>query len=321
MNATTQSNLTCLPSEQAQRRMLSQFGEPIHFEVDAEALQRDVPFELDLWNGKAFVSLVAFTMRGMRPRFGGKWTALLFRPIATHHFLNVRTYVRHGDEYGIHFIAEWLTNRLAVMLGPRTFGLPYRYGRISYHCDLESGSYCGRITDANKSTALTFEARVERPFHGPVEHCCPKTLPHPSTLRSITIPRLSEEPGSVRALKDNGAGGATEDGLGEGESSSDGWLRQKTAQFAKSIAFHPCVAGSLDEWLMERYIAFNSAKGIRRFFRVWHPPWPQAAAEVALEENSLLIKNWNWFEDARMIGANLSPGFDEVWMGRPHKVP
>ena len=168
MNALAQSNFTCLPSARAQRRMLSQPGEPlfiaawldalmIHFEVDAADLQRDVPFELDLWDGRAFVSLVAFTMRDMRPRFGGKWTALLFRPIATHHFLNVWTYVRHGEECGIHFLAEWLTNRLAVMLGPRTFGLPYRYGRISYRRDLENGVISGRVADGKGDASLTFE--------------------------------------------------------------------------------------------------------------------------------------------------------------------
>jgi len=34
----------------------------MHFEVDAKALQRDVPYELDLHHGRAFVTLVAFTM-------------------------------------------------------------------------------------------------------------------------------------------------------------------------------------------------------------------------------------------------------------------
>src|SRR3981081_1053396 len=64
-------------SEAARRRLLSRPGEPlfiadwdeglmIHYEVDAELLQGVVPFELDLLDGRAFVSLVAFTMRGMR---------------------------------------------------------------------------------------------------------------------------------------------------------------------------------------------------------------------------------------------------------------
>ncbi len=240
--------------------MLSQCGEPlflagwhdalmIHFEVDAKALQRDMPFELDLWNGRAFVSLVAFTMRNMKPRVGGKLTALLFRPIATHDFLNVRTYVRHGNEYGIHFIAEWLTNRLAVMLGPSTFGLPYHYGRISYHRDLENGIITGSVADAESRTALKFETA-----------------------------------------------------------------------FSDSAPFQPCAIGSLDEWLMERYIAFNAARGVRRFFRVWHPPWPQRPAQAVIEEMSLLTKNWPWFQSARLAVANFSPGFDTVWMGRPKSV-
>src|SRR6266404_7917790 len=94
-------------SEAARRRLLSVPGEPmfiadwdrslmIHYEVDGVALQRKVPFELDLWNGRAFVSLVVFTLCGMCPRLGGRVTALLLKPIATHEFLNVRTYVRQG---------------------------------------------------------------------------------------------------------------------------------------------------------------------------------------------------------------------------------
>jgi hypothetical protein len=260
MNAVAQSKFAGLLSARARRSMLSQPGEPlfiagwhdvlmIHFEVDAGVLQRDVPFELDLWNGRAFVSLVAFTMHGMRPRFGGKWTAPLFRPIATHDFLNVRTYVRRGGECGIHFIAEWLTNRLAVMLGPRTFGLPYRYGRISYRRDLEKAGFFGRVTDPKGGT-ITFEARIGDP-----------------------------------------------------------------------VGFEPCAAGSLEEWLMERYSAFNSANNIRRFFRVWHPPWPQSPVNAVLGERSLLLKNWPWFKEVRMAGANYSPGFDTVWMGSPNNVP
>jgi hypothetical protein len=71
---------------------------------------------------------------------------------------------------------------------------------------------------------------------------------------------------------------------------------------------------------MERYVAFNSAKRTRRFFRVWHPPWPQRPAEAVLGERSLLLENWRWFENARMVGANFSPGFDAVWMGKPRSV-
>jgi uncharacterized protein YqjF (DUF2071 family) len=145
-SSATTFDFTSAPSEAARRRLLSRRGEPlfvagwhrvlmIHFEVEAAALQRDVPYQLDLLGGRAFVTAVAFTMSGMRPRFGGKLSAWLFRPLGTHDFLNVRTYVRHGSECGIHFLAEWLSSRLAVHLGPATFGLPYRYGQIAYDHD------------------------------------------------------------------------------------------------------------------------------------------------------------------------------------------
>ncbi|CAN5683206.1 hypothetical protein BH20VER1_BH20VER1_30960 [soil metagenome] len=123
--------------------MLSLRGEPLflarwdrvaflHYESDPDELQRCVPFPLDLHDGRAFVSLVAFTMRDMRPRLGGSWGKWLFAPLATHSFLNVRTYVQHRGEPGIYFLAEWLSSRLATKLGPLTFGLPYRFGATEY---------------------------------------------------------------------------------------------------------------------------------------------------------------------------------------------
>jgi uncharacterized protein YqjF (DUF2071 family) len=248
------------PSEAARERMLSRRGEPLfiagwrrvlmmHFEVDAGTLQRDVPFQLDLRDGRAFVSLVAFTMEGMRPRFGGNWTARLFKPIATHDFLNMRTYVVANGEPGIHFIAEWLTNRLAVMLGPTTFGLPYRYGRIAYDFNRPCGSLQGRVADADNRMAINFGGNLVEPAR-----------------------------------------------------------------------FQPAEAGSLTEWLMERYTAFNAAGGRKRFFRVWHPPWPQCPAKMEVQGLNFLARHWPWGEDTRLVGANYSPGFDAVWMARPHKV-
>jgi uncharacterized protein YqjF (DUF2071 family) len=128
-------------STEARQRMESDPWEPmfladwldvlmVHFQVEAGALQRIVPFELDLRAGRAYVSLVSFHMAGMRPRFGGEPCRWLLKPIASHPFLNVRTYVRRGEETGIYFLAEWLPNRLSVALGPRLFGLPYRAGTI-----------------------------------------------------------------------------------------------------------------------------------------------------------------------------------------------
>jgi uncharacterized protein YqjF (DUF2071 family) len=104
----------------------------VHFRVDPAVLQPLVPLELDLYEGHAYVSLVAFTQARLRPAIGGALTEWLSRPLANHGFLNVRTYVRHGGERGIYFLAEWIPNRLATFLGPRLYGLPYRLGRLRY---------------------------------------------------------------------------------------------------------------------------------------------------------------------------------------------
>lgn len=252
---------TCERSIAAKSRLLSCRGELLliadwdrallmHFEVDADRLQRAVPFELDLWQGtRAFVSLVAFTMRGMRLHAAGRLGAWLMRPLATHAFLNVRTYVRHGDESGIHFLAEWLPNWLAVLLGPGTFGLPYRLGRLDYEHEHESGTVRGTVEDVRTGSLLNYTARID-------EDAC----------------------------------------------------------------FTPCPAGSFDEWLMERYAAFNAAQGRRRFFRVWHEPWPQARAEAHVADLSLLTEAWPLFRDAKLAGANYSPGVRGVLMGRPHRI-
>src|SRR3954462_15313763 len=81
--------------EAARARLLSVPGEPlfiadwnrvlmIHYEVDPVRLQTEVPFELDLSEGRAFVTLVAFTLRDLRLRFGGWLSSWLTKPIATH---------------------------------------------------------------------------------------------------------------------------------------------------------------------------------------------------------------------------------------------
>jgi uncharacterized protein len=104
----------------------------IHFRLDARMLRPAIPLELDLFEGAAFISLVAFTQRRLRPIWGGRATEILSMPVSRHSFLNLRTYVRHENQRGIFFMAEWISNRLAVLLGPALYGLPYRLGKLDY---------------------------------------------------------------------------------------------------------------------------------------------------------------------------------------------
>jgi len=82
--------------------------------------------------------------------------------------------------------------------------------------------------------------------------------------------------------------------------------------------FAACEAGSLDEFLLERYTAFTCHKTKRRFFRIWHEPWKQSEIEVSLSGTDLLARTFPWFARAELVGANYSPGVKQVWMGWPH---
>ena len=162
-------------SEAARRRLLSIRGEPlfladwlrpvfIHFEVPACVLQRDVPFKLDLRGGKAYVSLVAFTMRRMRPFRGGRFTSWMLRPIANNDFLNVRTYVRHHGEPGIYFLTEWMNNPISVHLGPITFGLPYRFGEFNYQHHHGAGTLSGTVRETTIGPTLNYHTHLQPHF-------------------------------------------------------------------------------------------------------------------------------------------------------------
>lgn len=163
-------------SDQARREMESLPHEPfwlcqwrdvvfLHLEAEADLLQRAVPFELDLFEGRAFVTLVAFTLRDMRPRLGGAISRALFKPLGTHQFLNVRAYVRHEDQRGIFFIAEYLDapwlNHLA---GPLLYGLPFHVAELDYRHEEEECNVSGTVT--GRHGVLAYEGRRTNSQHG-----------------------------------------------------------------------------------------------------------------------------------------------------------
>jgi hypothetical protein len=115
----------------------------VHFAIDPAILRPHVPFDLDLFNGHAYVSLVAFTQSRLRPALGGQLTAWTMAPIAHHAFLNLRTYVRTPAHAGIMFLAEWIPNRLALLVGPHLYGLPFRLGHLDYRPDVRHVSTGG----------------------------------------------------------------------------------------------------------------------------------------------------------------------------------
>lgn len=211
----------------------------LHYEMAPAALQPLVPFELDTWDGGAYVSLVSFYLENLRSDSFASAGQCLLRPISNHQFLNARTYVRNGGATGIYFLAEWLSKRLAVPLGRPLFGLPYYFGRFDRDEERLSETIIG------KRGSLRYEAH-------------------------------------------------------------------RTARDAS-----PCPSGSLDEFLLERYTAFTHWRGLRRFFRVWHEPWPVTPLDATIRDTSLLEQTGGWISRARLVSAHYSPGVRDVWMGHP----
>ena len=217
----------------------------IHYQVEPARLQMEVTFPLDVREGKASVSVVAFSQERLQFAFGGRLTAWVGRWFTNHEFLNVRTYVRHRGEVGIFFLAEWVPKRMATWLGPPLFGLPYRFGRIEY--EHNKRMIRGRVTACG--TGFSYRAEL------------------------------------------NGA-----------------------------TCFAACERDSLDEFLLERYVAFTQWHTLRRMFRVRHEPWPQARVEVTVDDESLLRERFAWWSETRRVCANLSPGVGTVTIGRPQFV-
>jgi uncharacterized protein YqjF (DUF2071 family) len=131
----------------------------LHFAVDPAALQPQVPFALDTWEGSAYVSVVAFLQRNFRLAAGGPLGALATLPVATYRFCNLRTYVRAGDTPGVFFIVEWIANLPSVVLARTVYGLPYRFVRSRYDHDRGRGLFTGTVLSSGLELAV--HARVD----------------------------------------------------------------------------------------------------------------------------------------------------------------
>jgi hypothetical protein len=93
-----------------------------HWPVDARAVRERVPasFELDLFDGEAWLGIVPFHMTNVVPRFvpALPWVSAFPE-------LNVRTYVRVGDKPGVYFFSLDAGNSIAVGAARTLLNLPY----------------------------------------------------------------------------------------------------------------------------------------------------------------------------------------------------
>jgi uncharacterized protein YqjF (DUF2071 family) len=142
-------------SNVARKRLLSVPGDPflyadwerilfLHFAIAPKTLEPLIlrPLELELYEGKAILSVVAVTMRrfkSTRP-FPLGWVPAL---LTSQRFLNFRTYVRHGEEPGALFLWGWLSRPISLPLP--TFGLPCAFANVDYRQNIRSGELRGEV--------------------------------------------------------------------------------------------------------------------------------------------------------------------------------
>jgi uncharacterized protein YqjF (DUF2071 family) len=143
-----------------------------HWSVDPAALARALPsgLELDRFDGRAWLAVTPFRLRGLRARF--------LPPIPlVNPFLetNVRTYVRRGGRGGIYFFSLDATSRAAVQGARMLNDLPYRHARGQMTVTGRSISYRLRRTDPRHG-----EAQLEADYtaRGSAAETTPGSLEH-----------------------------------------------------------------------------------------------------------------------------------------------
>lgn len=148
----------------------------LHWEVAAEALARLLPpgLEVDLFDGRAYVGLVAFTMAGVRP--SGLPSV---QGLSNFHETNVRTYVKTPEGLpGVWFFSLDAANLAAVMIARTWFRLPYYYARMGLQAREGPGgawalSYASKRLYPKTPPAST---RIEAEVDGPTAPAVPETL-------------------------------------------------------------------------------------------------------------------------------------------------
>tara|TARA_R110002072_G_scaffold222568_2_gene379566 strand:- start:602 stop:1276 length:675 start_codon:yes stop_codon:yes gene_type:complete len=99
----------------------------LHWQVELTELKKLVPkeLEIDLFEGKPWVSVVAFTMEKIRPKY------LPYLPIISNFDeINIRTYIKKKNKTGVYFLSIEGGNNLSCKIARRISGLPYRYSNI-----------------------------------------------------------------------------------------------------------------------------------------------------------------------------------------------
>lgn len=126
----------------------------VNYEVDPSILTRRIPrgTEIDLNEGKCFVSLVGFMFMNTRV------LDFLVPFHVNFEEVNLRFYVRREKEdevrRGVVFVKEIVPRRAIAFVAQRLYGEPYEYWKMSHQRDEKSVSYSWTKGDAQNSIAV-----------------------------------------------------------------------------------------------------------------------------------------------------------------------
>lgn len=149
----------------------------LHWRVPLESLRPRVPasLPLDVIDGSAWIGIVPFEMRDVRPRFLPAVPGLSFFPE-----LNVRTYVTLDNHPGVFFFSLDAANPIAVEIARTLFHLPYQNATMECNVRAETVEYGSTRIDARGAPAY-FRA-LYRPI-GESFVAAPGTLEYALTAR------------------------------------------------------------------------------------------------------------------------------------------
>lgn len=123
----------------------------LHWEVSMEILQNLVPpqLQIDTFEGKPWVSLVAFSTEKVRPK-----GLPPFPPVSNFDEINIRTYIFSGERKGIYFLSMEAAKLTSVKFTKWATELPY------ITSEMERGSTHFEATNKNMQSEFRMEYKV-----------------------------------------------------------------------------------------------------------------------------------------------------------------
>ena len=94
----------------------------LHWTIPFDILRKYVPEQLhiDSYGGNYYISLVAFTMQKIRPKY-----LPAIKLISDFHEINLRTYIDNGNKKGVYFLNIEAEKYLSAFVAKHLSGLPY----------------------------------------------------------------------------------------------------------------------------------------------------------------------------------------------------